>query len=106
MPTLRPNNPTFMTILAFVSEDQRSSGDAATVDRMDAGPAGVPPIQTDGPRHPESRSEGPGHVQATLASTPGGARLDLDVHPSRQAELIQRVDRLVGGLHDIDQALV
>src|SRR5687767_14799350 len=33
-------------------------------------------------------------------------RLDLDVHPGRQVELHQRIDRLRRGLEDIDQTLV
>ena len=32
--------------------------------------------------------------------------LDLDVNASRQTELVQRINRLVGGLNDIDQPLV
>ena len=38
----------------------------------------------------------------TLASR----RLDLDVHTSRQAQLVQRLDRLGRGLHDVDHPLV
>jgi len=32
--------------------------------------------------------------------------LDLDIHPRRKAQLIEGLDRLRGGLHDIDQSLV
>ncbi len=32
--------------------------------------------------------------------------LDLDIHPRRKAQLIESLDRLRGGLHDIDQSLV
>jgi len=35
-----------------------------------------------------------------------GRSLDLDVHPSRQAELVEGLDRLGRGLDDIDQSFV
>src|SRR5690242_6235382 len=39
-------------------------------------------------------------------SAVGGTRLDLDVDPRRQAELVQRIDGLIRGLNDVDQPLV
>ena len=39
-----------------------------------------------------------------LAARGGG--FDLDVDASRQAQFVERVDRLVGRLHDVDESLV
>src|SRR5580704_10652807 len=47
-----------------------------------------------------------GEAAAQYTQRPASVQLDLDVHAGRQIELHERIDRLVGGVQDVHQALV
>ena len=59
-----------------------------------------------GPGNPETRFTRPSSRGSQPRSGSRGGSLDLDVHASRQAQLVEGVNRLVGWLNDVDQPLV
>ena len=118
IPTLRPRNPlaiAFALCQVADGNEQPSGRGLPAQHPVHTSDSVVPAVQTslDAPQLGSAPQTAATRVPANLRSRPTVASrlvparsLDLDVHARRQAQLVQRFDRLGRRLHDVDQALV